>query len=232
MTKAKSAPKSRRRPSAAERPRDPAPAKQRRCILSRREHPTAHLIRFVAAPDNSIVADLAERLPGRGFWLSASRRALEKARANGSFNRAARGAVTLDAELAEQVAEQLAVRALNYLGLSLRAGAIAIGHDQVRADLSAGRAALIVQAADGAPSARARMRTLASGLPTVEMFTRGELSQALGRADTVHAALRPSRLSEKFLRECGRLAGFRAIGESRLPAGLQQIELLDRVGSE
>ncbi|PPR28557.1 MAG: hypothetical protein CFH38_00013, partial [Alphaproteobacteria bacterium MarineAlpha10_Bin1] len=151
-------------------------------------------------------------------WLSASRRALEKARANGSFNRAARGAVTLDAELAEQVAEQLAVRALNYLGLSLRAGAIAIGHDQVRTDLGAGRAAVLVQASDGAPQPRGRLRAVAHGLPSVEMFSRDELSQALGRANIVHAVLHKSRLSTLFLRECGRLVGFRAIGESRLPA--------------
>ncbi len=208
------------RGSPAEGPlqQDRAPAKRRRCILSQRVCSTATLIRFVAGPDNSIVPDLAERLPGRGLWLSASRSALEEARTNGSFNRAAHAAVALNAELAEQVAEQLALRALNFLGLSLRSGAVAVGHEQVRADLSAHRAAVLLQAADGAPQARALLRALANGLPSVEMFTRGELSRALGRADTVHAALRPSRLCDMFLRECGRLAGFRVIGESRLPA--------------
>ena len=224
--------KARRGDAAAPRRRDAAPAKQRRCILSRRERSTENLIRFVAGPDNRIVPDLAERLPGRGLWLSANRAALDEARRNGSFAKAARAAVTLDAEVAAQVGEQLAARALDFLGLSLRAGAIAIGHDQVRADVAAGRARILLQAADGAPAARARMRALATGLPAVEMFTRSELSQALGRADTVHAALRRSRLADMFLRECGRLAGFRAIGESRLPASDQQNELLDRVGSE
>ena len=231
-TKPNSARKRRRGPAEQPRRRESLPDKQRRCILSRREHSTANLIRFVAGPDNRIVPDLAERLPGRGLWLSANRAALDEARTNGSFAKAARTAVTLDAEVAMQVGDQLAARALDYLGLILRAGAIAIGHDQVRADLTAGRAGILLQAADGAPAARARLRALATGLPAVEMFTRGELSQALGRADTVHAALRPSRLSDMFLRECGRLAGFRAIGESRLPASGQQNELLDRVGSE
>ena len=234
-------------PNSVRKPRraadDPAPAKLRRCILSRRERSTANLIRFVAGPDNRIVPDLAERLPGRGLWLSANRAALDEARSNGSFTKAARAAVTLDTEMAERVSEQLAGRALNFLGLCLRSSVIAIGHDQVRTDLNAGRAAVLLQATDGAPSARTRMRMLATGLPSVEMFTRGELSQALGRADTVHAALRPSRLSTQFLRECGRLAGFRAIGESRLPAETpdndavppsvaQQNDLQDRVGIE
>ncbi len=233
MRVAKKARKSRPGPAVPARRRGPAPAKRRRCILSRRELSTAALIRFVAGPDNCITADLAERLPGRGLWLSASRSALEEARSNGSFARAARRAVKLRDGLADLVAEQLALRALNYLGLALRSGAIAIGHDQVRADLSAGRAAVLLQAGDGAPLARARMRALASGLPSVEMFTRGELSGALGRADIVHAALRPSRLSDMFLQESGRLAGFRAIGESRLPAtGDTANEFADRVGNE
>ena len=230
-------------PTKALRAAEDLPTKQRRCILSNRECSTAHLIRFVTGPDNIIVPDLAEHLPGRGLWLSANLAALEEARANGSFARAARGAVTLEQKLAEQVSEQLAARALNYLGLSSRAGAIAIGHDQVRADLSTHRAVVLVQAADGAAPARARLRALANGLPAVEMFTRDELSQALGRTDAVHVALRPSRLCNMFLRECGRLAGFRAVGESHLPAekwdidvgslsAKQQNELADRVGIE
>ena len=230
-------------PAKARRAAERSPANQRRCILSRRDCSTAHLIRFVVGPDNVIVPDLAERLPGRGLWLSANLAALDEARANGSFARAARGAVTLEQELAEQVCEQLTARALNYLGLSSRAGATVIGHEQVRNDLSTQQAVVLVQAADGAAPARARLRALANGLPAIEMFTRGELSQALGRADAVHVALRPSRLCDMFLRECGRLAGFRAAGESRLPAekwdinvgslsAKQQNEFADRVGIE
>ena len=219
-------------PAKAPHAAESSPAKQRRCILSRRDCSTAHLIRFVVGPDNIIVPDLAERLPG-----------LDEARANGTFARAARCAVTLEQEIAEQVREQLTARALNYLGLSSRASATVIGHEQVRNDLSTQQAVVLVQAADGAAPARARLRALANGLPAIEMFTRGELSQALGRADAVHVALRPSRLCDMFLRECGRLAGFRAAGESRLPAekwdinvgslsAKQQNEFADRVGIE
>lgn len=195
-----------------------ADGKWRRCILSQRTCLTDSLIRFVVGPDNSIIPDVAERLPGRGYWLSANRGAVEQAVAERCFAKAARGAVTVDAALAEQVADLLAARTLNFLGLALRASEISIGHDQVRADLGAGRVAILIQASDGAATARARMRTVASDLPSVELFTRAELSRALGRADIVHAALHPSRLSSMFLRESVRLAGFRAIVDSRLPA--------------
>lgn len=225
-------------------PRHDTSGKRRRCILSRQECASETMIRFVAGPDNHIVPDVAERLPGRGLWLRAERSAVDQAVAERCFAKAARANVTAEAGLADQVAHLLTQRSLNFLGLALRSGVIAIGHDQVRADLSAGRAAVLVQANDGAAAARSRLRAVAHGLPSIEMFSRGELAQALGRADIVHAVLRTSRLSTLFLRECGRLAGFRAIGESRLPAPDGNIstppasalraanETVDRVGIE
>lgn len=174
------------------------------------------MIRFVIGPDRRIVADLPERLPGRGLWLTADKAALEEARTKGAFAKAAGGPVIVDEGLAAEVGEQLSQRALNYLGLALRAGTIAIGHDQVRADISAKRASLLLQATDGAIQPRARMRALANGLPAVEMFTRSELSRALGRDDLVYAALQPSPIAGRFLRECHRLAGFRAAGDIHL----------------
>jgi len=212
-------------------PSGAAAVKRRRCILTRREGATDGMIRFVVGPDRRIVADLAERLPGRGLWLSADQAAAEEARTTGAFAQAARGPVVVGENLTAEVGEQLAQRALNYLGLALRAGAIAVGHDQVRADIGAGRAALLLQAADGAAQPRARMRALAHGLPAVEMFSRAELSRALGRGDMVHAALRPSPLADRFLRECRRLGGFRAVGDSRLEAESED-ERQDRKGSE
>ena len=35
--------------------------------------PVAEMIRFVVAPDGSVVPDLKRRLPGRGIWVTATR---------------------------------------------------------------------------------------------------------------------------------------------------------------
>ena len=40
------------------------------------------MIRFVVAPDRSVVADLTSRLPGRGIWLSVGADVLQAARAD------------------------------------------------------------------------------------------------------------------------------------------------------
>ena len=37
------------------------------------------MIRFVADPNNEILPDIAEKLPGRGIWIKANKNALTKA---------------------------------------------------------------------------------------------------------------------------------------------------------
>ena len=56
---------------------------ERRCIVTGEVQPRAGLIRFVASPEGEVVPDLAEKLPGRGFWVLAERAALDKAAGKG-----------------------------------------------------------------------------------------------------------------------------------------------------
>ncbi|HLF58858.1 MAG TPA: DUF448 domain-containing protein, partial [Alphaproteobacteria bacterium] len=44
----------------------------RRCLATGTLRPKAELVRFVLAPDGTVVPDINERLPGRGLWLTAS----------------------------------------------------------------------------------------------------------------------------------------------------------------
>ena len=44
---------------------------ERRCLVTGAVLPKADLIRFVVGPDDSIVPDLAQNLPGRGLWVTA-----------------------------------------------------------------------------------------------------------------------------------------------------------------
>jgi predicted RNA-binding protein YlxR (DUF448 family) len=43
----------------------------RKCIVTGGTAEKSDLIRFVAGPDGQPVADLAEKLPGRGAWVAA-----------------------------------------------------------------------------------------------------------------------------------------------------------------
>jgi uncharacterized protein len=46
--------------------------RERTCIVTRRARPVGELIRFVVAPDGTLVPDLRRKLPGRGVWVTAS----------------------------------------------------------------------------------------------------------------------------------------------------------------
>jgi hypothetical protein len=170
---------------------------------------TRDLVRFVVAPDGAVVPDVADRLPGRGMWLSASRGMVGAACAKGLFAKAARAKVSVADDLADQTETLLARRCLDLLGLARRAGQAALGFEKARTLISAGGAILLIAARDGADHGKAKLRGLGKGLPVVELFTSAELSLAFGRENVIHAALAPGRLADRFLAETVRLAEFR-----------------------
>ena len=61
------------------------PEPERRCIATGERGGKAGLIRFVIGPEDQVVPDLAEKLPGRGMWVSADAGAIDKAARKGLF---------------------------------------------------------------------------------------------------------------------------------------------------
>ncbi len=186
---------------------------RRRCAVTRRVLDKSALIRFVAAPDGAVVADVAQTLPGRGVWIGAERGLVEAAcRRKGALARAGR----VPGDLVQRCEATLAARALGLLGLARRAGQAAIGARAARRALEDGAAAVLVQARDAAADGRGKLERLrAAAAPrcaAVTVFDRAEMAAGLGR-DAAHAALRRGGLAEKFKTAAGRLAGFRTAAD-------------------
>ena len=176
----------------------------RRCLVTREVKPKTELLRFVAGPDQSVVFDPAERLPGRGLWLTARRDIVETAVAKGLFSKAAGMRLSVPADLAGQVEGLLGERCLSLLGLARRAGQLRTGFEKVREELKAGRAAVLLAASDGAADGRGKLAALAPGLPIVALFDSAALSSALGIEGVVHGCLSGGGMTERLLRECSR----------------------------
>ena len=193
-----------------------ARTRTRRCVAARAPRPADGMIRFVLGPDAALVPDLAARLPGRGMWVSADRKALTHALARNQFARAARTQVGAAPDLVEQVAAMLTRRCLDLVGLARRAGQLVAGFDQVADGLRNGACALVLCARDGAADGRRRIETLARGVPVLDPFSRSELGGAVGRDEIVHVGLAAGGLADQLLKELGRLHGFR---EFAMPAG-------------
>ena len=185
-------------------------APERRCIATGQSGPTAPLLRFVRAPDGTLVPDPSARLPGRGAWLTADRAALARATGKGLFARAFKAPVTVPDDLVGQIEAGLQRRAVEALGLARKAGLAISGFDAVHARLRTGLpVAALIEACDGAEQGRARLRPLAGEAPRIDCLDSAELGLAFGREIVIHAVLDSGGAAERAVREAERLRGFR-----------------------
>ncbi|MEM6440904.1 MAG: RNA-binding protein [Pseudomonadota bacterium] len=183
---------------------------ERRCIVTGESGPKAPLIRFVLGPDGAPVPDLAEKLPGRGMWLTATRAAAEAAVKKRAFARAARAPVETPPDLPDILHRLLAERAVQAVSLARKAGLAVAGFEKVKARLQSGPAGALYEASDGSGAQRAKLRPMAGDAPIVAVLTADELGLAFGRASVIHAALDSGGAALRALRESQRLSGFRA----------------------
>ena len=187
----------------------------RRCLVTREVRPKAELLRFVVGPEDRLLPDPAERLPGRGLWLTPRRDIVAAAAAKGLFSKAAGRRVVLPSDLAGEVERLLRGRCLALLGLARRAGQLRTGFEKVREDLKAGRAGLLLGARDGALDGRQKLAALAGDRTEVTLFDSAELSAALGREKVVHAMVAAGGMAERLRRELERLQGMQAADSER-----------------
>jgi len=192
----------------------------RRCIVTGEVVPDSRLIRFVAAPDGTVVPDVAAKLPGRGLWVTASRKAVMQAVEKKLFSRAAKAQVTAGADLAERVEKALVTRMLGDLGIARRSGVLVLGFDNVLRALDSARPpAMIVEAIDGSGDGKRKLYNAAHARgmkpQVLECLTSAELGLALGRENVIHAAVQPGGLAERLTFDAERLKGFRPAGNER-----------------
>lgn len=212
---------------------------ERMCAVTRVQLAPSQLIRFVRAPDGSIVPDLALRLPGRGVWISLDKGTVELAARQNAFARSLKRPVTVPDGLADQVEQLLRRRCAGALALANKAGLVVAGFAKVDAAIEKGKVVALVHAADAAEDGRGKLdRKLAAicaarnpsatsasadepsadnsaasattDVPeTVADLTSDELSLALGRENVVHAALSKGGAAQHFLNEAGRFRRYR-----------------------
>jgi hypothetical protein len=177
--------------------------------------PEERLIRFVAGPDGVVVPDLARKLPGRGMWVRADRASVEQAAKKNAFARSAKAQLKGSADLADQVENLLRQRLLQGLGLARRAGELTWGFDRVSQAISAGRAAWMIEASDGASDGRRKLLRIAvrQEVPPrlIGAFSEAEMGLALGLENVIHLAFLAGRGARRWTSDVERLSGFRPL---------------------
>ena len=158
------------------------------------------MIRFVIGPDQSVVPDLAENLPGHGLWVMATPESVRLAVKKNLFAKGARETARPAVDLAEIVARLLRKRCLDFLGLAKGAGIAVLGESQTEAALRARKLALYLHAPDAT-----RMLDNRSAVAECDSFSRGEMGAAFGYDQIVYAGIGPHGLTEKLKLELNRL---------------------------
>ena len=134
----------------------------------------------------------------------------------GLFRRAASREVKIPADFAGLVDGLMVRRCLDLIGLARRAGKVVAGFEKVQARLR-GRndndvGDVLLQAKDGASGGRDKIKALAPGIRSVDVFKARELGRAIGRDQAVHVVMAGGTLAESLIREANRLMAFRGPG--------------------
>ncbi len=160
-------------------------APQRSCLGCRSVKDKGELLRFVLAPDRTLVPDLLSKLPGRGAYTCLKAGCLRQALTRKQFQRAFKGEVAAPPadEMVRQVAERMTGHIENYLALANKAGKVVSGTDTVLDSLRRKTAGLILLAEDTAPESARRVRDLAEkvGTPCEMLASKDRLGELLGK---------------------------------------------------
>ena len=198
-------------------PRQAQRGPERQCVATRTVRPIGALIRFVVGPDGAVVPDLKRRLPGRGAWVTATRKAVEEAVRRKAFGRAFKREVRPAPGLADLVDALMQRAALDALAIAHKAGRVAIGFGRAEAAIAAAPVVALIHATDAAEDGVRKLTAAVHGrfgenagqVAIVRTFTSVQLDLALGRSNVVHAALLAGPASEGFLERSSSLERFR-----------------------
>jgi predicted RNA-binding protein YlxR (DUF448 family) len=206
-------------------PRTDRSATMRMCAVSREVRPIDELIRFVVAPDGTVVADLKRKLPGRGLWVSASRATVAEAVRRNQFSRGFKRDIRASKTLPEDTESLLVRGVIEALAMAAKAGQAVSGFGKVEDALREGPVAALLHASDGAADgirkldAIARQRTGNIGesgdFPTLTILTSAQLDLALSRSNVIHAALLAGPAGKTFLSRSQILVRYRMADDDK-----------------
>jgi len=184
---------------------------ERRCIVSGETQPKRGLIRFAVSPDGILVADVLEKLPGRGIWVAAERDALEEAVKKDLFSRAARQKVTIPEGMVDDVEQQLAKRMIDGVSMARKAGRAVAGFEKVKEWLGKDDARILLQASDGSERGKSKLHPPGGKGSFFDVLSASELGLSFGRERVIHAALGFGGLTERIREDAIRLSGVRKL---------------------
>ncbi|GAA3055745.1 RNA-binding protein [Rhizobium viscosum] len=204
----------------------------RMCIATRESGSPDELIRFVAAPDGTVVPDLKRTLPGRGCWVKIDRSLVEKAVAKKLFARALKADVKAADDLAERVERLFLQQLLQMMNMARKAGQLVTGSAKVDAAIRSGAALAVFHSTDAAADGVRKIDQARKAwhlgmeteeeIPSFRLFSESEMEGVMGQNAFIHAAVLAGQAGEGVVKRAKMLEQYRNGGQSRAPGGAGQ----------
>ena len=201
----------------------------RMCIVTRESGSQDELIRFVAAPDGTVVADLKRQLPGRGCWVKIDRSLVDKAVAKKLFARALKADVKAAAELGETVDTLLVQQLMQMMNMARKAGQFVTGSAKVDAAVRSGAAIAVFHATNAAEDGVRKIDQARKAwhlgmeteeeIPSYRLFSESEMEGLMGQNAFIHAAVLAGQAGEGVVKRAKMLEQYRNGGQSRAAGG-------------
>lgn len=181
---------------------------ERKDIVSGKVMEKEKLLRFVLAPDLTVVPDFKKKLPGKGIYVENSQNALKLAVAKNLFAKAAKQKAKVSEDLVQMVETILRKKGLDAVSLARKAGILVTGMEKVLDALKKDNVAFVLEASDAGSDGHNRVMLLAKNLEVFRLYDIEELDTALNKANTVHVAFTKSEMAKMVYNEFKRLANF------------------------
>ena len=183
------------------------------CAVTREEASEDVLIRFALAPDGGVVPDLQAKLPGRGVWVSCSRKTLADAIKRQVFARGFEADALVPEGLLDLVSALLRKQAVNQISLARKAGVAVQGFTKVEESLRKGHVKVLLHTQGAGADGVAKLDRLAGATTVItNSFLEHEMDLAFGRPNVIHAAIAASGLADRLVVQLQRMASFEDLG--------------------
>ena len=164
------------------------------CLSTGLKLDSKNLLKFVLAPDNSLTLDLMDNLPGRSFWITASREVLEASCKKDLFSETASCQVIMRENFISYVETALVEQFNSTLGFCRRAGFLIWGFEKVKTALVKKEVILRIEALDGSKSEKRKLDSITI-VPVLQSLYAYELATSFRRERLIHCALVKKRNS-------------------------------------
>ncbi|WP_243371165.1 DUF448 domain-containing protein [Geotalea sp. SG265] len=185
---------------------------ERTCIYCRTTRNKKELLRFVLAPDRTLVPDLLAKLPGRGAYTCMTSVCVKGAADKRQFSRAFKGEVkgADGAGLIDQLATRIEERIASYISLANKAGKVSSGTDMVLERMKDQSPGFLFIASDISADIGQKVKALAerNGVEYCTLFDKEKLGALIGKEMRVVVAIGVGGFIEPLKQETAKLRNF------------------------